>query len=238
MSIGSHDAEGIVDILYELHRMGWVTERPRWSIQQSNVGWHGVGAKNFVVAVRDWEGRTRDLPDLHHTEEVAYCDTCAGGYFSLEASIAHHASRVVYSCSLSFQLVGVPLDANPILHLREVFDVSESNYFRPRDEQSVKRHRYYHSDAVRLELVGYLVTMKTASEKVDWVTGIVAKNPYLGRSENNPDDWPELVAQNELLICDLRSHHPLDNPRDGYKLFAWEVTRTSDVLVTRMLADW
>jgi Restriction endonuclease len=238
MSIGPHTAEGIVDFLYELYRMGWVTERPRWSIQQSSANWHGIGAQSFVTALREWEKRTQNMPDAHHTEEVAYYDTCTGGYFSLTASIAHHASRVVYRCDLSFQLVGVPLDANPILHLHEVLDVSEPSYFRPRDEPSVTRHRRYEADAVLLEPVGYLVTPKTMGEEEDWVTGIVAINPYRDGDKNNPEGWPARVAQSELLVCDLRSHHPLDAPRDGYKLFGWETTRTSNALVARVVADW
>ena len=238
MSIDPYTAEGIVDVLYELHRMGWVTERPRWSIQQSSANWHGIGAQGFVTALREWEKRTQDMPAAHHTEEVAYYDTCTGGYFSLSAGIAHHASRVVYRCDLSFQLVGVPLDANPILHLHEVFNVPEPSYFRPRDEPSVTRYFRYDADAVPLELVGYLVTPKTMGEEEDWATGIVAKNPYRDGDKDTPEGWSKLVAQSELLVCDLRSHHPLDAPRAGYKLFNWETTRTSNVLVARVVADW
>jgi Restriction endonuclease len=239
MSFDPHTAEGIVDVLYELHRMGWVTERPRWSIQQSSMNWHGIGPQSFVTALREWESRTEEMPDAHHTEEVAYYDTCTGGYLSLTAGIAHHPSRVVYTADLSFQLVGVPLDANPILHLHEVFDISEPDYFRPRAERSVTRHRRHQADAMPLEPVGYLVTPQTiGGDEEDWVTGIVAKNPYRHGDKANPDGWPELVAQSELLVCDLRSHHPLDEPREGYLLFNWETTWTSNAMVVRVVADW
>jgi len=87
-------------------------------------------------------------------------------------------------------------------------------------------------------LVGYLVTPKTISEKEVWVIGIVAKNPYRDGDKNNFEEWPKLVARSELLVCDLRSHHPLNAPRDGYKLFNWETTRTSSALVVRVVADW
>lgn len=38
------NAEDIVDLLHEMHHMGWVTDQPRWNIQQAHVNWHGVGA--------------------------------------------------------------------------------------------------------------------------------------------------------------------------------------------------
>lgn len=190
-----------------------------------------------MAALRDWKQRTRTLRHPHHTEEIAYYDTFAGGYFSLTAGIAAHKSRIVYRCHLSFQLVGVPLDSNPILHLHEVLDVSEPSYFRPRSEQSVTRHWRVEADAVTLDHVGYFVTPKTLDESRDWVTGIVARNPYL-RAEPKPDGWPEWVAKSELLVCDLRSHHPLDDPRVSYHLFNWETARTSDAFAVRVVADW
>jgi hypothetical protein len=239
MSINPHTAEGVVDVLFELHRMGWVTERPRWSIQQSSTNWHGIGAQSFAVALREWKKRTQSMPDAHHTEEIAYYDTCTGGYFSLTAGIAHHPSRIVYTCDLSFQLVGMPLDANPFQHLHEVFDISEPSYFRPRAEQAVTHHWRSESNTVPLEPNGYLVARDgIGSTKEDWVIGIVAKNPYRYRDKNNPDGWPELVAQSELLICDLRSHHPLNKPREGYRLFNWQTKWTSDALAVRVVADW
>lgn len=239
MSVYPHTAEGIVDVLHELHRMGWVSERPRWSIQQSKKNWHGIGARSFVTALREWKQRTKGMPDEHHSEELAYYDICTGGYLSLTAGIAHHKSRIVYSCHLSFQLVGAPLDVNPFLHLHDAFGIAEPSYFRPRAEPSVSRHWGRDVEAAPLEVAGYLVTAQDfGGEQENWVTGIVAKNPYRYRDETNPDGWPEFVDQSELLVCDLRSHHPLDEPRSGYQLFNWEVARTSNALIARVVADW
>ena len=238
MSINPGTAEGIIDALYELNRLGWVSERPRWSIQQTSTNWHGVGARSFAAALRSWEERTGDMLDAHHTEEVAYYDTCAGGYFSLTAGIAHHPSRFVYSCDVSFQLVGVPLDTYPIQHLCEALGVSGPIYFRPRAERAVIHHWHRVGAPVSLEPVGYVVAFDGLTEKEDWVTGIVARNPYREDTDSAPEGWPAQIARSEQLICDLRSHHQLSKPRSECTLFNWQTKWTSSALVVRIVADW
>ncbi|HEX5406287.1 MAG TPA: restriction endonuclease [Pseudonocardiaceae bacterium] len=55
MSLSPYTADGIVDVLSELDRIGWVTVKPRRSIQQSTANWHGVGVQDFITALRDWK---------------------------------------------------------------------------------------------------------------------------------------------------------------------------------------
>ncbi len=237
-----YDAEGIVDLLHEMHRMGWVTDEPRWNIQQADVNWHGVGARAFLESLRDWQKRTEFLEQAHHTEEITYYDVCAGGFFTLTANVASHETRVVYHCNVSFQLAGVPLDPNPIKHLYETFNVMGAAHFRSLSAPATRRYRPALDDAVALEVVGFITEHHAPDldgEERDWVTGIVAKNPYArGSGVSALDDWPGLLEDSELLVCDLRSHHPLDEPRRDYHLDRWELTWTSDALVARIVADW
>lgn len=231
--------EGLIEVLHHLDRLGWATDQPRWSIQLSTKNWHGIGVRSLVQALREWERRAETMPDAHHTEQLAYYDVCAGGYFSLTAAIATHESRITYECELSFQLVGVPLDTAPLHHLRDALDITEPCYFRTRAKQSVERHRLFAVDAVPLTPVAYLVSESSfGPEKKDWVTGIVAWNPFHKTDAKAPEGWPDMLGPSELLVCDLSSHHPLDQPRDAYHLYGWETAWASSAMTARVVVDW
>jgi hypothetical protein len=253
LPIGAFDENGLADLLYALNSMGWTTLRPRWNIQQSNMNWHGVGAREFLDTLRAWKERYKGL-DVHHTEQVTYFDVCQeGGFYTLSADVAAHPSRVIYRCNVSFQLVGIPVDTQPIRHLFEQFDAQ--GYFRPLTTQSVTRTRTHHN--LVLEPIAYIVSSaplpfdtpepgpsddepaRPSRAPERWVTGIVAENPFRrGDGIPSPDDWPAQAEASEFIICDLRSHHPLDKLPSSYHLDRWEQARTSDAQVFRPVADW
>lgn len=237
-----YNAEGIVELLHEMHRMGWVTDQPRWNIQQAHVNWHGVGARSFIETLRDWQKRMEASHQPHHTEEITYYDVCAGGFFTLTAGVAYHATRVASHCNVSFQLAGVPLDTYPIKHLYETFNVMGAAHFRSLSAPAARRYWPSPDNAVALEAVGFITEHDAPDldgDERDWITGIVAKNPYVrGSGVSVPDDWPGYMESSELLICDLRSHHPLNEPRSDYRLYGWELAWTSDALVAHVVADW
>ncbi|MGW5765825.1 restriction endonuclease [Streptomyces tendae] len=238
--------DGIVELLCGLDSMGWNSGEPRWNIQQSGANWHGAGAREFVEALRAWKKREESLDKAHHTEQIVYCDTCqGGGFYTLTANIASHRFRSVYHCHLSFQLPGIPVDLQPIRHLFEQFDAAEFSYFRPLTSPAIIRHRLV--QRVPLEVVGYIVShsdvfwdeAESGGAPPEWVTDLVVRNP--NRRQDGmpaPDEWPGRVEESELLVCALRSHHQLDEPKEAYHLYSWEYARTSDAVVLRAVADW
>ncbi|GGW82724.1 hypothetical protein GCM10010350_79390 [Streptomyces galilaeus] len=239
-----YNEDGIVELLYGLDSMGWTSAAPQWNIQQAGANWHGVGAREFVEALRAWKKREDTLENAHHTEQLTYFDTCqGGGFYTLTASIANHRSRAVYDCHLSFQLPGVPVDFQPIRHLFEQFDAAAFSYFRPLNGPAVVRH--HPEQRVPLEVVGYVVshsgldTMDGDDAPAEWVTGLVVRNPHRGEDGRSlSDEWPGRVTESELLVCALRSHHQLHEPKEVYHLYWWEYARTSDALALRPVADW
>ncbi|MCX4827025.1 restriction endonuclease [Streptomyces sp. NBC_01142] len=239
-----YNEDGIVELLYGLGSMGWTSAAPQWNIQQSSANWHGVGAREFVEALRAWKKREDTLENAHHTEQVTYFDTCqGGGFYTLTASIANHRFRAVYDCHLSFQLPGVPVDFQPIRHLFEQFDAAAFSYFRPLNGPAVVRHHL--EQRVPLEVVGYVVShseldpMDCDDAPAEWVTGLLVRNPYRGEDGRSlSDEWPGRVTESELLVCALRSHHQLHEPKEVYHLYWWEYARTSDALALRPVADW
>ena len=81
------------------------------------------------------------------------------------------------------------------------------------------------SDAVPLEPIAYLVSQSSSGpERKDWITGIIAPNPFYKTNAKVPEGWPDMLSPSELPVCDPRSHHPLDQPRDAYHLDAWDIS--------------
>ncbi len=47
-----------------------------------------------------------------------------------------------------------------------------------------------------------------------------------------------MATESELIICSLRSWHPLSKLKKTYRLWSWESAWTSDALVMQPVADW
>jgi hypothetical protein len=144
------------------------------------------------------------------------------------------------------------VDIHPLRHLFEQFDATAVGHFRPLTSSAVVYRRAARN--VPLEAVAYLVASDPFSTDPtelggdedeldatpeDWVTGIVARNPFYQESDlAEPEGWPGQAHASELLLCDLRSHHPLDKLPDTYHLDSWQHARTTDAQVFRPVADW
>lgn len=238
-----YDESGIVALLHHLSSMGWATAAARWSIQQTVTNWHGMGASAFAEALRGWRERYKGIP-THHSEEFCYFDTCEGGFYSLTANISSHHDRSVRYTRVSFQLTGIPLDTDSLKELTRAFDVSEPCYFRPMKKKSVTRKRHLRaSDRVPLEPIAFIAEKEDAfGTGEELARGIVAKNPFYRPGspmvERVPDWLPSHIFDSALLICGLRSWHPLSEPRPRYELWGCESARTSDAVIVRPIAEW
>jgi hypothetical protein len=234
----------LIRLMQELSTMGWGSGSARWTIQQSVANWHGIGGRSFVDAITRWADRYGDFDSVHHTEDFYYQDTCDGGHYTLMADVAASSMRSVRHCNLSLQLIGIPVYSEPIRHLCDTFGLEETVYFRPLTEKSVTRRRVQPSEQMPLNAVAFITEAEDAlGDHAEWATGVVVENPYYDRGRFRPaaqvpEAWPAAVIGSELLVCDLRSYHPLKSPRNSYHLWGWEWTWTSDALVVRFIADW
>jgi len=235
----------VLGILGALADMGWASGSGRWSIHQATVNWHGAGGEPFAQALTSWADRYQGLDLVHHTEEFCYQDTCEGGFYTLTGAVSASKPRVVWQADLSFQLTGVPMDPAPFRNLCDSIEADQPLYFRPRHERSVVNGRVALEGRIALTTVG-LVVERDEDEpdpaQQDWVVGVVVKNPYRAtdgsRRVGAPEWWPSPAEVSEVLICDLRSYHPLTEPRTGYRLWSCEWSWTSDALVIRPRVDW
>jgi hypothetical protein len=241
MQLPVEDQASFVDLLRQLAKMGWITPKGSWSIQQATTSWHGVGADALAEAIQDWK-RRYEGQEIHHTEELCYSDQCEDGFFSLVAQLSADARRIAWRVELSFQLRGIPLDPGPYRELGAHFGLADLVYFRPRGERSLEWVRPEGRRPL-VEPVAFVVLLGDllARDEEEWVAGIVVKNPFF-ESRNRlrqSSEWvPNVLTHSQYLICDLKSWHTLDQPVLVYELWGFESAWTSDALVVRAVVDW
>ena len=231
------------DLLHQMARMGWVTPKGCWSIQQATAVWHGFGADALIPVLRGWERRYDGL-ETHHTEELCYSDECEDGFYTLVAQFSADKRRIVWRVELSFQLRGIPLDTGPYRELCAHFGLSDPVYFRPRSERSRTWGRPPRtSELPVVKPLAYVVALETLvpGDDDEWAAGIVVANPFFDTKSRSGrlQEWvPATVGGSQYLVCALRSWHVLENPKSVYELRDFESAWTSDALVVRALADW
>lgn len=243
MPVPIYHESGVLALLQQLSSLGWTTGSARWSIQQTSTNWHGMGTSAFAEALQEWRKRYDGIP-THHSEEFCYFDKCDGGFYCLTANVSAHEDRSTRYAMLSFQLIGVPLDIEPLKELTRTFDSAYTCYFRPMNRKSLKRRwNLPEPDQVSLEPVAFIVEQDDIfGDERDWVRGVVAGNPFYrpgsSLSERKPDWLPAHIFDSELLICDLRSWHPLSEIKPRYELWGCESARTADAVIVRPIAEW
>jgi hypothetical protein len=233
------DASDVARVLTELADLGRATGAGHWCIQQSTLNWHGIGGESLIEATARWQERYASAERLHHREVVCYQDTLDHGFYTLTFDVSASEPRQVWHADMSMQLVGVPLDVGPITELCRTLGVRQDAHFRPRTEKVLTTRRLGH-EPLAIEPVAFIVE-EDPSESLQWVTGLVATNPW-----RSPRDLPDpliaerasVLADSEMLICDLSSWHPLGEEHGPYRLHQCEWGWTSDVLVVRVSADW
>jgi hypothetical protein len=130
----------------------------------------------------------------------------------------------------------------PVRHLCETLDADGPIYFRPRNSRSVSSHHFSSTDRLVLQSVAFIVEEDDEDPQDDWVIAVVAQNPYRRQPWSSPtaapEWWPPQLLGSELLICSLRSQHPLATAIPSYFLSSFELAETSDAAVVRPIADW
>lgn len=231
------DEAEVLRVFDALVDLGWVSNQGRWSIDQAARTWHGVGLAALAEELPRWQQRAD-----HHTEQASYIDRCDGGFYSLSVDLTADVDRRVTWMALSFQLEGLPLDTAPLLHLCRSLGVHDDLHVRPRGEKSVKQV-HLRSQAIELTVQAYVVADDPfdVETRGEWVSGLVVDNPFRQQVEQPIRELPaelSALSHSECLICELRHHHPLSEPRASYFLHRLEWALASDRLVCCPVADW
>lgn len=193
----------LVDTLTEL---GWTSGQARWRINQAHASWHGAGAAAFRAELPQWLMRA-DSREAHESEEVFYADVCDGGGYTLSASLLAEQRRIARQVRLSFRLVGVPLDAAPLLQLCRSLGVHNALYFRPRDTDDAPRRTRLQLALGGDDVVARVISDAAFAGAEPMVSGVVVANPFWA-DDGDADACPsapaglELLARSQYLICD------------------------------------
>ena len=229
----------LLGVLQELAEIGWAGPGGQWSISQAERVWNGFGPRSLALAVEEQEVRLcRSEPCA--SGELAYVDVCSGGFYSITAQPAVDHVRV-WPVRISFQLEGIPFDTLPFQRFVEKIAPRTEPCFRPLGTPSMSAARL--SSSLPLKTVATVVEADQRDESEEWVVRIIARSPFLSNQKLVAEmgvDAHNLglqMEENEFLVCDLRSWHPVHQMRN-YVLTGLDFASTSDVLIVRPLADW
>ena len=225
-----------------LREAGWITSAGWWAIRQMSVEWYGPGAPALLEAIERRDERYQAVNTKpHHSEQITYADVCEGRFYTLQVYIyiGKDMPGHVRQASLSARLPGIPVDPSPLRELIHAFELDDLVYFRPlvNDEQ---RSAYARPDwgKYRLEPVALLCLPNQR-----WVTGIVARNPFVDEASGDEVDKDmlrvrDVLKERQLLVCHLRDWHELGDEVDYYYLTYIHMALTDDAWIVEATAMW
>ena len=234
------------DLFGYLHKNFGLSKDGMFFIHQTENCWHGAGASNFLDAVEKWRERYKEssCKNFHHSEEANYFDNFQSG--RIEVSIQQRIdfdrkpTSFLHMSELEIHLPGVPVNTSRYVKLCHYVGDEGAHFDSIHDRWTETRRL---KKPIRLQIVGKVVEKdRYAKDRI--VIGLIAKNPFYGKR----DLVEELVERetapvvqldgNELLLCDLRDHHPDYKKVDYYELQGIEATVGATGTVIRPFGTW
>ncbi|HWX83977.1 MAG TPA: restriction endonuclease [Xanthobacteraceae bacterium] len=245
--------EDLRNILGYLQQRFGLSSNGMFWIQQTESCWHGVGAENFLQAVKGWSERYAQscAKNFHHSEEFSYFDQFRDGWIEVSAQQrvdweenGEPAPPIFYYSDLVIQLPGVPVDVSPFVKLCQ-FTRNEWAQFQYIGQRWTSRTRLRKSRV--LNVVGLILDKerhpyRLSEERV--VVGVIARNPFyrkksLPKELLRPGVAPlDQLTETELILCSLRHWHGEGDVVDYYLLQGFEVTTGAVSGIIRPTGTW
>jgi len=203
--------EELAGVFSAIARHVGLSDEGTFAIHQSGYAWYGFGIVQFLNAIQAWEKRysALELTDYHHSEELAYFDSCSGRLLALTARQRVGDSVFLHSAEIELHLPGIPINGTGLQRLC-VATQNPDAYLEPVLNFAPDRTRREYSQT-SLTAVAQIVASGLDDEQM--VSGIVIKNPFFGtdalalpkgKQEHSPLPY---LSDAELLVCDLAHWH-------------------------------
>jgi Holliday junction resolvase len=219
------------DVLGYLHKKFGLSKKGTFSILQTECGWHGSGAEEFVTAVEEWEERYErsSAKKFHHSEEFRYFDQFRNGWLELSAQqrvgLDLPKDTMLHESELVIQLPGIPVDGSPFIKLCQYVgnEWADFQYFTQRLTFTRRLKK-----PLPIKVVGAVVEKQEGA-------GNLARERRAVVGVEIP--LPEL-NETDLLFCSLRHWHDDGDLVDRYDLQGIEVTLGGRGGVIRPFGTW
>jgi hypothetical protein len=210
-----------------------------FAIHQRTHAWYGCGAKEFLLAVSDWKNRYEhaDLKNAHHSEELSYFDFSKGSLIAFSGRQRVADDFVfLHGSEIEVWLQGLPVDSKRLLEFC-AFTGNDDAQFELTPYLSSKHFRLK-SDKLVVQPIARLITK---DKDLDWVSGVVVKNPFRRRSPNHKEidqDLIKTLRRSEVLVCHLGQWHVAGDVVDRYFLTNVFSLWAGHIPVVNVMADW
>lgn len=215
----------------------------RFGIRQRQSGWYGLGSDNFIKELGRHAERYKGYKgEIHHSEELVFCEALNQGLFLLNARQRLSGHREIHSAEVTIRLRGMPIDAEPYIKFSQT--VGQNNVlFTP--VESLERSAVALLRWIRInpsDVITKIQQVRVNELGTVGISGLVIKNPFFQKETkiaklSNAEVMAQF-AESEYLICTLDDWLEVGDEVDQYVLTDLEAVATGGTVLLRPRCTW
>jgi hypothetical protein len=211
LRLAIHHTAELADVLEMIQDTIGLSDEGTFSIQQLSHAWYGFGAQNFLDAVGNWEQRysKAKLKSPHHSEDLVFLDLSGRALIALTSRQRVGDSTFLHASELEIQLPGIPVDLSKFQELARKTGNPDALFQTHLGSGLHSAH--FKAGQVKLVPHSKIVSADLGEE---WVSGIVAKNPFTASrmkrlSGNLGEFFPQHLPEPKYLLCAVSDQYLL-----------------------------
>ncbi|WP_158822454.1 restriction endonuclease [Granulicella sp. S156] len=240
LRLALHDTAELADVLETIQETVGLSDQGTFSIQQLSHAWYGFGAQNFLDAIGNWERRYSDarLKSPHHSEALVFLDRSGGALIALTSRQRVGDSTFLHASELKIQLPGVPVDLSKIQELARKTGNPDALFQTSLGSGLHSAH--FKTGQIKLVPHSKIVS---ADHGEEWVSGIVAKNPFTAsRIKRLAGGLGEIflrhLSEPKHLLCAVGDWYPLRDEVSNFSVRSVFGTSIGHVPVLNVRCTW
>jgi hypothetical protein len=240
LRLAIHDTSELADVLEAIQETVGLSEQGTFSIQQLSHAWHGFGAQNFLDAIGNWEQRysIARLKSPHHSEDLVFLDHSGAALIALTSRQRVGDSTFLHASELEIQLPGIPVDLARIRELARKTGNPDA-FFQTSSGSGLHSA---HFKAGQVKLVPHSKIF-SADHGEEWVSGIVAKNPFTASRMKRLDGslgefFSQHLPEPRYLLCAINDWHLVRDEVSNLSVRSVWGTWIGHVLILNFRCTW